>query len=327
MNRLRKSIPFFSVLVVLSALIILLSYLIRPKYDSEYSNPFALQLDKLGEIPSDAIGYEKAGTIEVPFNNPLAIALDRDDRLYVSGEQQVAIYDESGNMHNQFPVQAPIYALAVYEGLIYAGEEKQVRLYNAAGEVLAEWESLGQNARITSLAVDEDHVYVADAGQKFIFRFAHQGRLTQKIGRHSDKAGLLQFIVPSFYFDVDISPDGTLWAANPGKQRLIHIDKEGSVRRAWGASSSALEGFSGCCNPSHFTLLSDGSFITAEKGLVRVKRYTPEGELATVVAPPSAFQARSEGLDVATDSHENVYILEPKAKIIHIFRAKKQMGL
>jgi len=80
-----------------------------------------------------------------------------------------------------------------------------------------------------------------------------------------------------------------------------------------------LEGFCGCCNPTHMAIMQDGSFVTSEKGIARVKVYNRIGELTSVVASAEQFDEGTEGLDIAVDSRQHIYVLDPKRKQIRIF--------
>jgi hypothetical protein len=100
------------------------------------------------------------------------------------------------------------------------------------------------------------------------------------------------------------------------------LDNEEHIVSSWGETSSAVEGFCGCCNPSNFALMRDGSFITAEKGLVRVKKYNKNGDFECVIAGPEKFKEDAKGLDIAIDSNDRIYVLEPEAMKIHIFEIK-----
>ena len=80
-----------------------------------------------------------------------------------------------------------------------------------------------------------------------------------------------------------------------------------------------VDGFSGCCNPSHAAVLQDGSFVTAEKGLVRVKIHNRAGEFVCLVAAPDQFDKGTVGLDLAVDSNGRIHVLDPKRKQVRIF--------
>ena len=84
-----------------------------------------------------------------------------------------------------------------------------------------------------------------------------------------------------------------------------------------------IEGFCGCCNPTHFIILEDDSFVTSEKGLPRVKMYNRIGELVSVVAPTDQFVESTVGLDLAVDSSQRIYVLDPMQRLVRIFEKKE----
>jgi hypothetical protein len=84
-----------------------------------------------------------------------------------------------------------------------------------------------------------------------------------------------------------------------------------------------LDGFSGCCNPSHFAIRSDGWFVTCEKGLERVKLHDSKGAFSCVVAAPDHFAGGTVGMDVAVDSDGRILVLDPAARVVRVFEEKK----
>ena len=83
-----------------------------------------------------------------------------------------------------------------------------------------------------------------------------------------------------------------------------------------------IDGFSGCCNPTHFTILPNGDIVTAEKGLIRVKLYSKDGILKGVVATPEQFSEGTTGLDLVVDSRGKIFINDPIRKQVRIFELK-----
>ena len=155
-----------------------------------------------------------------------------------------------------------------------------------------------------------------------MWRFDRSGRLLGQIGERDSEAGRPGFIVPSPHFDVAPSADGTVWVVNPGLRRVENYAADGVRREAWGQSSMAIDGFSGCCNPTDIAIAGDGSFFTSEKGLVRVKRYDRHGALIGVVAGPDAFDEDTTGLDLAVDSAGRVLVLDPSRRKVRVFVAR-----
>ena len=53
-----------------------------------------------------------------------------------------------------------------------------------------------------------------------------------------------------------------------------------------------------------------------------MKVYNRLGQLVSVVAGPAQFAEGTVGLDLAVDSKNRIYVLDPKKKIIRIFEKK-----
>jgi len=180
-----------------------------------------------------------------------------------------------------------------------------------------------EKAYLTSIAVDDLYVYVADAGSRRIWRYSKEGGTPMEIGEKEQADGMRGFFVPSPFFDIDIGTDGSLWAVNPGYHALENYRPDGMLISMWENSAFTIEGFSGCCNPAHFSLMPDSSFVTAEKGLPRVKIHNVDGSLRCVVAAPDQFEEDATGLDVAVDDNGRIYVLDPSRNQVRIFEEKK----
>ena len=179
-----------------------------------------------------------------------------------------------------------------------------------------------EKAIITSIAADESSLFIADAGNKVVYHYDLQGNFLNEIGRKDSIQGIQGFIIPSPFFDVAIGRDGEVWAVNSGRHQLEAYDKQGNLKSSWERTSMEIDGFSGCCNPSHISILSNGSFVTSEKGMIRVKIHQPSGEFKYVVAAPNQFENGTKGLDIAVDSKDRIIIIDPKKGLIRIFQKK-----
>jgi hypothetical protein len=134
---------------------------------------------------------------------------------------------------------------------------------------------------------------------------------------------------------VKVGGDGLLRVNNSGRHRIEVYTVEGDLELFWGKPSAAIEGFCGCCNPVGLALLPDGRYITCEKGLPRVKRYSAEGNFEGVVAGPESFPENAQagkardsedgtmgGLDAAVDARGLVYVLDLVAAEVQIYQPK-----
>lgn len=65
--------------------------------------------------------------------------------------------------------------------------------------------------------------------------------------------------------------------------------------------------------------MDDGSFITSEKGMVRIKIYDQSGQLKSVVAPPDLFVEEGKAPDVCVDEKGVVYALDFDKDVVRVF--------
>jgi hypothetical protein len=312
--------------ILLLSVVLLLAVVIFMVNDFFFSdgpnpkNPYEYDLTEMKKTDPSKVCYEEIGQIKAETDYLYGIATDVNDNLYISGTQKIFVYGVSGNLKNTIELEGSAYCLTVSdEGKIYLGMADHVEVYDLEGIQLQSWESLGESSIITSIAVNENSVYVADAGQKVVDHFNLSGVLQNKIGERDTKNGKLGFILPSAYFDLLIGRDNELWVVNPGIHQLESYRPDGQLISSWKRTSMQLDGFSGCCNPSHIAMLSDGSFVTSEKGIERVKIHQPTGDFKCLVASPKQFKAGTTDLDLAVDSKDRIYVSDPKKGFVRIF--------
>lgn len=287
-------------------------------------NPFAYNIEYFKQSDSALFHYEQIGELNLELDLPLGITIGMDNTLHVSGDRLILKLAHNGSILNTIECSASVRALCMdTQGNLYAAQNRHIEVYNTAGKRKTRWDISGKNPLITSIAVSTSGVYVADAGAKTVWHFNLQGELKHKIGPEKEAAGIPALVIPSPYFDVAVDPDGFIWIANTGNHALESYTPDGTFRSSWGSYSMKTEGFSGCCNPSHFAILSDGSFVTSEKGIPRVKVYNRAGILVSLVAGPERFLEGTVGLDLSVDANDRIYILDPKKKAVRIFDKKE----
>ena len=175
---------------------------------------------------------------------------------------------------------------------------------------------------ITSLAIKDDILFVADAGNRRVIKYKLDGTYLGEFEGKSDSNAGHGFIIPSPHFDIVVNSYGELWVVNPGRHALENYTDEGELRGFWVASSMNIEGFTGCCNPAEVAVLSNGSFVTAEKGMVRIKVYSPSGQLESVVAAPEKFTEEGKAPEIKVDENDVIYALDFDKQMIRIFEKK-----
>jgi sugar lactone lactonase YvrE len=256
--------------------------------------------------------------------------------VYIAAGNSVSVLDREGTRVMDIDLGTAARCAAVAgDGTIYAGVRDHVEVFDPKGKRLATWDSPGKRTWFTGLAVGENDIFAADAGNRVVLRYDKSGKLAGRIGEKNKERNIPGLILPSPYLDVKLARDGLLRLNNTGRHRVEAYTPSGDLEFAWGKPSNAIEGFCGCCNPVGLALLPDGRYVTCEKGLPRVKVYSPEGTFESVVAGAEYFvenakatfvkgteDCRLGGLDAAVDSQQRIYILDLVANDVRVMKHK-----
>ena len=297
-----------------------------PDRGSGLRDEFTYDLSSLRATDPSLVRYAETEGFDPGFSEPRAVAVGPGDAIIVGGDGEVRAFGLDGAPQWSAEAPGPPVCLAVDEnGTVYAGLAGRVAAYDPQAKTWRTWGSLGEGAVVTSVAVSAEGVYVADAGERLVIHYSRSGERLDAIGRKDPDKGVEGFVIPSGYFDVAPGAEGILWIVNPGRHRLEAYTADGCCGLTFGRYSTRVEGFCGCCNPTHIAVLPDGKVVTSEKGIPRVKVYDEEGEFEGVVAAPDAFAERTRGLDLATDSAGRVIVLDPVAKRVRVF-VRKETG-
>jgi len=306
------------------------------KKGSGLGKEYTYEID--AKIDPNLILYEEsAQSLSTGFADAHGIALDSQGSIYVAGDRAIRVFAQSGDLLDEIELtDVPRCLTVANDGKIYVGITNYVEVYGQQGKRLASWDSLGERAVLTSIAVSKEDVFVADAGNRIVLHYDTNGKLINRIGGKDKERNIPGFVIPSPYFDLAVGRDGLLRVVNPGLRRIEAYTFDGYLEFWWGEFSSAVEGFCGCCNPVNFAILEDESFVTCEKGLIRVKIYDPEGAFVGVVAGPeqlveggasrvSEFGAGSQagGFDVAVDAQGRIFVLDTINNVVRVFIKKK----
>jgi len=311
----RVKLVLFLVVALVVALLV-----IRYRGDGRSAPPGAYNVDmhSYEEIPADKVGWTEEAGIALTGEVFRALAVGPDGTVYVAADAVIDVYRPDGVIKQTLQMDEPVMALAVQDDRrIVAALERHLRVFTTDGADEQAFQDLGERARLTSVSIAGDRIFTADCGNRTVWSFSWEGEM---LGQYAgpDASG---FIIPSPYFDV-AAADGNLWVVDPGRQTLMLLTPDFERISSWGKSGMDLEGFPGCCNPSHIASTPTGQVVTSEKGLARIKVYGTDGRLVSVVATPAQFTGSHGPFDVAVDRAGRVLVLDPSRKMVRIFTKK-----
>lgn len=284
---------------------------------------FDEEITEMGEIDPKLMICREAARFPTGIAKLTGVAAGPDDRIYAVGDKSLVVLTPEGVVSNRVDLGGSPMCVAVGpDSTVYVGMMDHVEVMDAQGVKKASWPALGKTGWITSIAASDTLVYVADFGEKRVVKYDKGGKVLGHIGPEGMDKG--RYELPSPNFDVAVDASGSAWVVETGKHVISNIRDDGSVATSWGhyGPKGALDGFSGCCNPTHIAIRHDGSFVTSEKGLVRVKIHSLSGELVGVVAKSSDFKKEIHGLDLAVDSKDRILVLDPETGTVRVYVLK-----
>lgn len=314
-----------TIIVAILVFLLVVVLMVRDMYHQKEltSNPYEYSVDNYKHIDADEFCYELGAEIIADFNNLNAISIDFEDKIFIADSNTVHVFNKKLEAISKFNIESEINCIySGDKGRIYLGIGDHVEVWSMEGKRLEVWDPFDEKSIITSIISTDLFVCVADAGKKLLLLYDHQGILIKEMGKKDGLERKLGFVIPSPYFDVDVSREGHFWATNPGMHSLEAYDFNGRMISSWKKTSMQMDGFSGCCNPTHFAFLSDGSFVTSEKGLVRIKIHEPTGDYRCAVDGPLSFDEKETGLDIAVNSEDEIFVLLPSEKKIRKYIRK-----
>jgi hypothetical protein len=283
----------------------------------------------LKKIDSSLVGYKKVKYFETGLKNLSGLTVSQDGRIYVCGNLQMAVFDSSGRRIELFNLDTTASCVAVNGNDVYLGMGAGLAHYNISERKLDHWKPFNSKGLITCIAVNGNYVYAADAVNKEIFKYDNAGKMILEIGRKDSITGARGFLLPSPYFDLAFGTFNDMWVANTGRLRIENYTINGHFQSDWGESSFSNIGFGGCCNPAQLTILPDGSFVTYEKGIDKIKVFDPTGTFKCLVAGAGYFKGKADFQlgnlhlvkDLASGTDGSVYVLDAYNQI-NVFRKK-----
>jgi sugar lactone lactonase YvrE len=318
----KLGIIIFLILLAGVIIIIVVGDFKSTRLDNRSGNQYELDIDEYKVVDPSLITYKETKNYTIQADSVNGIGYSRQ-KIYLVADRFLQVFDLQGSQVLKVGLpDSPRCLDITKDETIVIGFGDHIGLFSKDGEQIWMTDRINPQSVITAVAAKDQIIFVADAGSRAVHRYHISGRYLDSFEGKTGEADFHGFIIPSANFDLNVNEEGELWVVNPGKHAFENYTDRGELRAFWENSSVKIDGFSGCCNPAHFTFLPDGSFVTSEKGLVRIKIHKPSGEFLSVVAAPEKFKENGKAPDVTADENGNIYALDYDRKIIRMFVLK-----
>jgi len=241
-----------------------------------------------------------------------AVAVSKEGEIFLGGKSFVSCYNKELKEKWTLEIPEKITAVSVYDDTVYASSAEALFLLNKNGKIIGNWGPYEANCLITSVSANKHYVAVADASNKIVFIIRKDGEVSSMIGHFGEKLH-----IPSPYFDVSLTDDDKLLMAQTGLFRIETRTLDGKILSKFGESGMRYDNFCGCCNPAHFSVIPQG-YVTAEKGLNRIKIFDSEGYFVEFVSSVNNFTA-SVPLDIASEDGKTIFGANPADSKLYVF--------
>jgi len=256
--------------------------------------------------------YTQQAIIPLKGRNINAVTVDQADRIILSAADGLTILSPDGTTLQTIPLPFPALCAATdTNGTLYVGTHARLAIVSPDGTLQASIDLPQTNALPSCIAIRKQHLFVADAENGTLVQLDRSGQLVREI------KDFVLFASPGF--DVAFDAQGFIWANNPGGRELRKYHTDGQRITTIGRPGRDITGFSGCCNPTDIAILPNGSIVTSEKNIMRVKVLDSQGRVIALVAGPDDFNPDLHRLDIATDSRGRVLVLDTTRNQLRIF--------
>jgi hypothetical protein len=304
----KKTASVLAVLIIL----VFIAYMVYDTISPDVEKPS----DKSGKaIPEHQDLWVVWKTLDPASGSLKAVTVSKEGSVFVGGDSWVGCYNNELNLVWNLITPKPVTSLSISGDSLFASTQETIIILSLKGEIKGEWGPFDNNTIITSVTANKAFVAFADAGNKIVCVLKKNGDMKSIIGKSNEP-----FIVPSPYFDVALTADNSLYIANTGNRRIEKRTIGGELLGYFGQPGTDPDAFCGCCNPAHFVVTGDG-FVTAEKGINRIKVLNADGKFREFVSSENKFLA-SIPLDLAYADVETIYAANPADHKLYIFKRK-----
>ena len=295
---------------------------------------------------ADTATHEEIASLAVAFRKLTSICMHPDGRLLAcdSGASAIKIIGSDGRLSRTIDLPfSPEGLVVADDGTVYVGGSSQLARLDGEGKVVRQVDAptgaetppdrqkraRQRGIRVAGMAVTRDYLFVTFGSGWSLSAKAKLYRFTRDL----ESPSLLADGLRGCCQRCDIaSRDGTIYLAENTAHRVVKYDTDGKVLAKWGSRGrTGLDGFGSCCNPMNLCFDAAGNLYTAESGLGRVKRSTPDGQFLDLVGYAGVTRFSNAGglaascsniAIAATPDGDRVYLMDYKDNKIRVLQKK-----
>ena len=278
--------------------------------------------------PRKRLEFREQDRVSISAPSPRRIAVDSDGSVWLAAERSVGQLGADGTQIWKVELERAARCLCVDHQNVFVGVRDHVVCIDRQSRDSHLLPSIGKGHLIGDAFVMGDSLVVTDITAGRVLQLD----LNADDLRWSDTSSPRGSLSPAGR--ISPSAQGGFAITDPARHRIVMTDQKGKQHGVWGKRSRKIDGFQGCCNPMATVELSDGSWVTAEAGQVRIKRFDSAGRFVAQIAGPDsiaspAVSAEEDlslgcglgGIDLAVSTDDSLWVLHASAKELIHYRA------
>ncbi|QDV40980.1 hypothetical protein Enr13x_08180 [Stieleria neptunia] len=265
--------------------------------------------------------------VPIDCPSPRRIAAAADQTVFVAAGNSVHRVDHDGKVLWQSQFSRPVRCLCVDRQSLFVGVRDRVIRFELSSFDSQPLPSLGAGCLVGDIVKQGDRLMATDVTASRLWQLdldsaVDHWRAVENVDRAIHVAGRIAS-----------SSQGGLAITDPARHRVVMTDQRGRRLGVWGKRSRQIDGFQGCCNPMATVELADGSWVTAEAGQVRIKRFDSNGQFLQQLAGPESIESPAVldredpdlkcgvgGIDLALSSDNHLWVLHAAARELILYR-------
>ena len=248
------------------------------------------------------------------FIKPRGIAIDQNDNLIITGNNQVFVLNSDEAITNSWGGEGVengkfkyIVGLDVDEqGVIYVVDQNnnRIQMFDIYGYFLNSYgvdqKTPGYFYFPNGIAIVNDNVYVADGGNGRIQKFNQEGTFLLSWGELGSDPG--QFKYPN---SIDGDSMGNIYVVEPTNHRIQKFDANGEFILSWGEE---VEEEYYLVKPMGIAIDQNDNIFITDTGNLKIQKFDSNGNFITSWQIEGELSISPGIRDIAVDSDGNVFV-------------------